>query len=576
MYSFRELQKAAKKEIEGKEMKLAVLGNSATQLLSASIQGYARLEGLNLSVFDAPFDQIDAQLLDPASETRKFAPDEILLYLATERLYEAFLDLPLAERSSFAEGIMNRLVGYYDIIAGNLGARILQCNFTEPLDQVIGQYSAKVDTTFTYQIRKLNALLQETMSTRRDVYPIDLLSIQLQTGSKTFFDPAYYFNTTMTIAPAVLPQVAGAVTGVLKAMEGRVRKCVIFDLDGTVWGGIIGDDGMGGIEIGGLGKGHAFQEMQRYLKELKDYGIILAVCSKNTEEIAREPFERHPEMILRLSDISVFVANWEDKATNIRTIIGTLNIGADSVVFLDDNPFERNLIREMIPGVTVPELPEDPAEYVRFLRESGLFDTASYTGPGEDRTEMYRAEFARKQMQAKAASLDDYLEGLQMIGTAQRFAPEQYARIAQLTQRSNQFNLRTVRYTEGEIARIAEDPEKLPLSFTLQDRFGHHGLVSVLILDLREKGEAFVDTWLMSCRVLKRGMEEYVINSLVRAAKEAGIRTIRGEYLPTAKNGMVRDVYEKMGFTREGEGCYSLQIADFQPLPTHIREEKKA
>ncbi len=573
MYSFRELQKAAKKEIEGKEMKLAVLGNSATQFLSASLQGYARLEGLNLSVFDAPFDQIDAQLLDPASETWSFAPDVILLYLATERLYESFLDLPLAERSSFAEGVMNRLTGYYDIIAGT-GARILQCNFTESADQVIGQYSAKVDTTFIYQIRKLNVLLQETMSARRDVYPVDLLSIQLQVGSKAFFDPAYYFNATMTMAPAVLPQVAAAVTGVLKAMEGRIRKCVIFDLDGTVWGGIIGDDGMGGIEIGNLGKGHAFQEIQRYLKELKEYGIILAVCSKNTEEIAKEPFERHPEMILHLSDISVFVANWEDKASNIRTIIDTLNIGADSVVFLDDNPFERNLIREMIPEITVPELPEDPAEYTRFLREQNLFDIASYTGPGEDRTKQYQAEYARRQMQQSSASLDDYLESLQMLCTSGPFLPEQYARIAQLTQRSNQFNLRTVRYTEEEIARIAEDPKKLTLRFSLKDRFGDHGLISVLILDQRENGEAFIDTWLMSCRVLKRGMEEYVINTLVRAAEETGIKTIFGEYLPTQKNGMVKDIYEKMGFARKNEGQFSLKTADFQPLPTHIKEDR--
>lgn len=573
MYSFKELKKASKTIVKGKEIRLAVLGNCATQFFSTSIQGMGKLQGLNINVYDTDYNQIDAQLLDPQSEVYSFHPDEILVWLAADKLYEDFLDMALGERAQFAELTIDKLKHYWDLIKANCGARILQPNFTEIDDKALGQYSCKVDTSFIYQIRKLNYLLEEKMASRTDVYPIDLLAVQLQEGQSKFYDAALYYNAKMTISLDSLPAVAKAVIDIIKAMEGRIKKCVILDLDNTLWGGVIGDDGMGGIQIGELGKGHAFQDFQRWLKQLKECGIILAVCSKNNEDTAKEPFERHEEMILRLSDISVFVANWNDKASNIRLIQETLNIGMDSIVFVDDNPFERNLVRNMIPEIEVPELPEDPALYLGYLQKCSYFDTVSYTGASADRTNQYQAEYERRQLQTSFNSIDEFLESLEMLGEVKAFTPEKYARIAQLTQRSNQFNLRTVRYTEDEIERIANDDKYLTIYYTLRDKFGDHGLVSVVILEKISDTEVFVDTWLMSCRVLKRGMEEFIVNGMIRTANEAGFQTVRAEYLQTAKNAMVKDIYKTMGFDEVGEGKYSLEIKNYKEKKNYIKEE---
>ena len=448
-------------------------------------------------------------------------------------------------------------------------------NFTEIDDKVLGQYSCKVESTFAYQIRKLNYLLQEAALKNNKVFPVDLLSIQHDVGREKYFNAPLYYNAKMVISMGVLPTVAEAVVGVIRAMEGKLKKCIILDLDNTLWGGVIGDDGLAGIEIGELGKGHVFSDIQLWLRQLKEYGIILAVCSKNDENIAKEPFEHHDEMVLRLSDISVFVANWNDKASNIKLIQETLNIGMDSIIFLDDNPFERNLVKEKLPAIEVPELPDDPSLWLSFLQHQNYFDTVSYTGSGSDRTKLYQAEYERKKSEQSFESIDEYLESLDMVGMASTFEPLQYPRIAQLTQRSNQFNLRTIRYTEDEIQRIAEDENYITFYFSLKDKFGDHGLVSVLILKRMSEYEVFVDTWLMSCRVLKRGMEEFVINNMVQTIKEKGITTITAEYIPTPKNAMVKDIYERMSFSRTAENRFQLDLSGYKELKTFIKENCK-
>lgn len=573
MYTFKELKKASKKELNTKEIKIAVLGNCATQFFSKSIQGYARLSGLNVNVYDADYNQIDAQLLDDKSEVYEFAPDEIVLWLATDKLYEEFLDLATTDKAGFAESVIDKLNFYWDLISAKSNARIIQPNFTEIDDKGLGQYSCKVECTFAYQIRKLNYMIQEEMRKRTNIYPVDLLAVQIELGQKAFYDPSLYYNAKMTVSMDALPYVAKAVVDVVKAMEGKIKKCVVLDLDNTLWGGVIGDDGLGGIQIGELGAGHVFWDFQRWLKQLKEYGIILAVCSKNNEDTAKEPFEKHEEMILRLSDISIFVANWEDKASNIRMIQESLNIGMDSMVFIDDNPFERNLVREMIPEIEVPELPENPAEYLGFLQQCNYFDTVSFAGESADRTKQYQAEFERRKMQMSYASIDEYLEGLEMVGEAKPFEQVRYARIAQLTQRSNQFNLRTIRYTEDEIEKIANDKNYITLYYTLRDRFGDHGLVSVVILEKKSDTEVFVDTWLMSCRVLKRGMEEFIVNGFVNAAKRAGFLTINAEYIPTAKNAMVKDIYKTMGFSEVEENRYTIAVSEYKDKKNYIKME---
>ncbi len=570
MYSFIELRKGLKKSIDKPPVKLAILGNVATQLLATAIEGNAKLEGINLEVFDAGYNQIPFQLIDPQSETYAFRPDFILLYEATDKIYEEFLDEDSTGKRNFADRLMERIAGFWGMVSQNTNAKILQCNFTEIGDRAFGSYSCKTDVSFTFQIRKLNYLLQQAMAGHSFVYPVDLLSLQLQMGVDKWHNSALYYDTKLACDMNALPHFSKCVVDILKAMEGQVKKCVILDLDNTLWGGVIGDDGIGGIEIGEFGKGHAYADFQRWLKQLKERGILLAVCSKNDEDKAKEPFEKHEEMILKLSDISMFAANWNDKATNIRLIQESLNIGMDSIVFIDDSAFERNLVREFIPEITVPELPEDPADYLDFLQAENLFETISYSDEDRERTNQYQAEFKRKDMRSMAASLEEYLKGLKMTGEMKKFEPDKFARIAQLTQRSNQFNLRTIRYTEDDIKRISEDDKYITAYCTLKDRFGDHGLVSVLILEKRSDGEAFIDTWLMSCRVLKRGMEEFIINSLVDLVKKSGFKRITGEYIQTAKNSMVSDIYPRMGFESLGNGQYSLEMNDFKILQTYI------
>lgn len=572
MYSFRELQKAHKLTVKGKENRLAVLGNCATQFFSDAIEGYGKLSEINLTVFDADYNQIDAQLLDSTSEVYKFDPDEIVLWLSTEKLYEEFLDEDLSVRTSFANQWIEKIENYWNLIINNSNARIIQLNFTEIDDKVLGQYSCKVDSTFVFQVRRLNCLLQEAAVKNNRVYLVDALAVQIDLGREVFYNAPLYYNAKMTVSMGALPYMAKAVIDVIKSMIGKIKKCAILDLDNTLWGGVIGDDGLAGIEIGELGKGHVYTNLQRWLKQLKEYGIILAVCSKNDEAIAKEPFEKHEEMVLGLEDISVFVANWSDKASNIKMIQESLNIGMDSIVFLDDNPFERNLVKEKCPGIEVPDLPEDPALWLSFLQNQNYFDTVSYTGEGSDRTKLYQAEYERRRQQQCFESIDDYLKSLMMEGVASPFEPLKYPRIAQLTQRSNQFNLRTVRYTEDEIQRIAEDDHYLTLYFMLKDKFGDHGLVSVVIMEKRTEEELFVDTWLMSCRVLKRGMEEYIINHMIQTARDNGFKKVCGEYIPTPKNKMVKDIYEQMGFSRIEDNTFEADVDGFSLLKTYIVE----
>ena len=570
MYKFKELRKSANLEVSGKEIKIAVLGNVATQFFSLGIKGYLRAEGINANVLDTDYNQIDSQLIDPMSDTNQFKPEVVVLYISTDKLYEEFLDLDVSIRASFADSIVAKIKGYWNLIENNLAAKIIQANFTEIDDRAFGNFSSKTKDAFVFQIRKMNYLLEEAESERKDVYPLDLLSIQIKLEQHQFYDPVLYYNAKMAISMDAIPYVAKNVADIVKTFRGMAKKCVVLDLDNTLWGGVIGDDGIGGIEIGELKRGHAFTDFQRWLKQLKDRGIILCVCSKNNEDTAKEPFISHEEMVLKLDDFSMFVANWNDKASNIQYIQKSLNIGMDSIVFIDDNPFERNLVRELLPEVTVPELPEDPAYYLSFLQSENLFETASYSEDDKDRTKQYQAEFKRKSLEQEFVSIDDYLKSLEMVGEYKPFEPVRFARIAQLTQRSNQFNLRTIRYTEADIERIANDDNYLTIYYTLKDKFGDHGLVSVVIIEKKEDNQAFIDTWLMSCRVLRRGMEEFIINKMVDVCKNAGIRILEAEYIATPKNKMVENIYSDMGFEEVEDKKYRLNVDKYMPKSMYI------
>ena len=376
----------------------------------------------------------------------------------------------------------------------------------------------------------------------------------------------------MVLSIEVLPFIASKTIDIIKAINGKLKKCVILDLDNTTWGGIIGDDGLENIQVGSLGIGKAFSEFQYWIKKLKNRGIIVAVCSKNTESIAKEPFESHPDMVLHLEDIALFIANWENKVDNIHKIQNILNIGFDSIVFLDDNPFERNIVRENIPEICVPELPDDPAEYLEYLYKLNLFETISLSKEDSERTKQYQIEGKRAISQQKFTNEDDFLKSLDMVSLVEPFNKFNVPRIAQLSQRSNQFNLRTIRYTELDIENLCTSANHFTYSFTLDDRFGNNGMICVIILQKKNDNTLFIDTWFMSCRVLKRGMENFTLNTISTFAKENGYDFLKGEYIQTAKNEMVQKHYKMLGFT-ESNGYWLLNINEYQKRNCYITKK---
>ena len=552
--------------------KVAIMGDCATQHIAIALRGWGYEAGIRYEVLDTDYNQIDAQTMDPGSELYTFAPNYCILANCTDKLYESFCAFPPEARKEFAETMRSRMVAVWQRINANMGTRILQFNFPAWDDRVFGDFGSKTPDSFSFQLRKLNYLLTESCAEYKNVFLVDIDGLQSRLGEAAVRDAKMYCIAKMPFRTDILSHIAKQITDTVLAASGSFKKCIVLDLDNTLWGGVVGDDGIDGIQIGELGLGHAFSAFQLWLKELKNRGIILCVCSKNNESAAKEPFLHHPEMVLKLEDISVFVANWEDKASNIRHIQSVLNIGMDSLVFLDDNPFERSVVRNLIPNITVPELPENPEEYVDYLRSLNLFETVSFSEEDRVRTQQYRAEAQRVSLQSQCTDYDAYLQGLEMVAEAKPFDSFHFPRIAQLTQRSNQFNLRTVRYTEQEIAAIAADPNYVTIYFTLRDKFGDHGLISAVIMQ-KLSDRLFVDTWLMSCRVLKRGMEEFIINKMLSVAAEHGFDTVEGEYLKTAKNAMVANIYEKLGFSPMGDGRFVAHTANFTPNKTHISEE---
>lgn len=553
--------------------KAAILGNCATQHMATALRGYAYEMGINLEVFDADYNQIEAQVMDSESELFSFAPDFVLLFMCTEKIYDTFCSTKQEEKKHFADDMIIKIRSYMDKINLQINTNILQFNFVQQDDGVFGNFANQTEDSFLFQLRKLNYLLMQEAQVLKNYFIVDLDQLQSIYGSEQLHSDKLYYVAKMPISTRLLPETAKQVMDVFMAIKGRIKKCVILDLDQTLWGGVIGDDGIENIQIGELGLGQAFSRLQQWLLELKKRGIILAVCSKNEEATAKEPFLKHPEMVLKLEDLSMFVANWEDKASNIKYIQETLNIGMDSMVFLDDNPFERNLVKSVIPDITVPELPEDPSEYLKYLKQLNLFETASYSKADADRTKQYQEEIKRTTLQKVYGTYDEYLESLKMVAKVRPFDSFHFSRIAQLTQRSNQFNLRTIRYTEAEIEQLSKSEDHITLYFTLEDQFGDYGLISVVVLDKQSADRLFISEWLMSCRVLKRGMEEFILDTIVETAKNSGYKEVVGEYIATPKNAMVKDLYQKLGFTPTEPGKFEAKVTQYKYHITKITKE---
>ena len=571
MIDFKQIKRLLKQDNSNlPEVKVALLGDTATQFLATAIKGIGVERGYNVNLFEAEYNQVEQQVLDQTSDYHQFGAQYTIVFQSTHKLLEIY-SLKNADQWNI---LSEERIQFVRTLCETATGKVIYFNYPEIDDTVFGQYANRAELSFTWQVRKLNYELMQLTQEYPNLFICDIAALQNKFGRDWLFDSSVYVSTEMILSLDALPYVASRVIDIICAIEGKFHKCLILDLDNTVWGGVVGDDGWENIQVGhGLGIGKAFTEFQEWMKKLKNRGIIIAVCSKNDEDKAKEPFEKNPEMVLRLGDIAVFVANWENKADNIRTIQQILNIGFDSMVFLDDNPVERAIVRENIPAICVPELPEDPGDYLEYLYSLNLFETASYSSGDKDRTKQYQIEAKRVQSAQKYTNEADFLKSLEMVSVVEGFTAFNTPRVAQLSQRSNQFNLRTVRYTDGEIAALGVCDKHACFSFTLEDKFGDNGLICVVILEKKDAETLFVNTWFMSCRVLKRGMENFTLNTIVDYAREHGYKRIIGEYIPTQKNGMVKEHYPNLGFVSYAENQWVLDVEAYESRECYIERK---
>ena len=571
---FNLLKKNLKRDYTGfKHLNLAVLSDSSTQYLAQGIRAYGYNKKLDINIWETDYNAIDFAVNDITSSLYTGKNDYTILFYSVLNLKKQFY--ATSHKQDFAANFIAKVQELVSTVSKNVKTNFIVYNFPEEPDAVFGNYGNKTADSFIYQLRKINYLLMTLGEKNSNVFIADVAALYTTKGKDYCFDSRTYINSDVIWSLDFTADVAANTIQIIESFLGYSKKCLILDLDNTTWGGIIGDDGIENIEIGELGMGKAFTQLQQYAKALKERGIILAICSKNNEEIAKGPFINHPDMVLRLEDISVFVANWDNKADNIRYIQSILNIGFDSMVFLDDNPFEREMVKTHIPQITVPDLPEDPADYIPYLSTLNLFETVSYTSEDKERTQQYREEANRTIAKAKYTDEKDFLISLKMTSEVKPFDSFTIPRVAQLSQRSNQFNLRTIRYSEEDVKRISTATDFVTFTFNLADKFGDHGLISVVILEQKSAKELFIDTWIMSCRVLKRGVEQFVLAQLINWAKANNFELITGQYIPTPKNALVKDHYEELGFIKsnEGPGLWYMAVSDYQPKAFYINSK---
>lgn len=558
-------------------VRLALLSSSTTAHLLPGIRIAGLRRGLVLRLYETPYNSYRQELENDQSNLHRFFPQAILFafdahHLAATGSPSAALDLM---RSS------------WQLARQHFPAQIVQQAALPVLPNLLGNQEERLLSSPAAILAALNEHLRPAAAD----FGVDVLSIDrlaLEHGLRSWHDPALWYRAKQEIHPSAAGLYGDYVARLLGAARGRSAKALVLDLDGTLWGGVLGDDGLHGITLGqGSPAGEAHLALQAYALALKNRGIPLAVCSKNDQATALEPFLHHPDMLLCRDDIAVFIANWADKASNLRAIARDLNLGLDALVFIDDNPAERALVRRELPEVGVPELPEDPALFVPTLASAGYFEATHLTAEDIARAASYAALATRDSLETSSTDLTGYLESLRMILTAQPVDELSLRRSTQLINKTNQFNLTTHRLTEAELRTRILGPAAsswITLACRLSDRLADHGLIAVLTARLRGAGssrEAVVEDWVMSCRVLGRQVEDACFNLLAERALAAGAHHLWGTYRPTSKNAQVRDLYPRLGFflldeDPDGTTRWQFDLSRFQPLAVPLQVQAVA
>jgi FkbH-like protein len=532
------IAKSRKFEPQGEKLKRVYIaaGSQSMQHFSSVLQYLLNERGIPAVVRSGEYGSFRSEIIEKNSELYDFAPDYVIIL----PYHTDYLDIH----------------AWQSLWAKLQGVTVIQANYVTPITDTYGKYADNFAESDRRRLELLNLDLCKNRPNNVIIADIDNLSAQI--GKRQWFDTVAYRMNKSGFAMKLIPEVADFIAGIIAVSLGKTRKCLVLDLDNTLWGGVAGEEG--GITLDpNEAKGEAFRVFQSYILALKNRGIILAVASKNDEQTAKSPFTENPNMVLKLDDIAVFKANWNDKATNIREIAAELNIGTDALAFFDDNPAEREIIKKLLPEVLTVDVPKDPSQYVRALYDSGAFDIISLSTEDLSRAESYTNNAKRDNLQTSFADYDEYLKSLEMAAKINR---EITPRFAQLINKSNQFNLRTRRYTDAEIAEMSRDGKHTLLSVEFRDKFDYYGIICCVILEQRGHS-LFIDTWVMSCRVLKRGIENLIFNAILVTAKSLGTSEITGEYLPTAKNTLVKNLLDNYGFeiTQNADGSKSYSLA---------------
>ena len=554
---------------------LGVTSNASLKLIDGLLRGVAVGHGLLLELVFSEFGQALPLAMTPGDPFFAARFDAIL-----NATFTPGLGLPLASFAAGEDGnelvdaLAARMTREAEGLAAHGNCLVLCQSLTPEQQPVFGHNERRIPGTRAHGIATLNAHL-EALAGGPNCDLIDMAQLTDRLGGD-WFDRRNWNMARYPFTDPAAVLYADLLARRLAVIKGKTRRALILDLDNTLWGGVIGDDGLVGITLGqGSPEGEAYQALQHYARALSQRGVVLAVCSKNTEEIAREPFRDHAEMVLREEDIAVFVANWKDKAGNIRAIAETLSLGLDALVFVDDNPAERALVRQELPHVMVPEMGTDPGRYVDILSAGGFFEMPELSEADRARSAQYVANARRQDLAAQSSDMDSYLLSLEMRGTFRPFEGTDLKRIAQLINKTNQFNLTTRRRTEAEVQAILEGRDsRMGFSLRLLDRFGDNGLISVVIVDKtlpadapQTEGAVYVDTWLMSCRVLGRQAEDFMIAQLAKTLSIRGFTHVIGHYIDTPRNGMVADLYPRLGFAPAGKpGFFRAETAPLAAL----------
>ncbi len=555
-------------DLELPKLKIAVLGSSNTQFFTKILKVSLFSKQIQAEIYEGEYDSIRYEILNLKSDLYAFKPEFIILLPNLRDLtpFPAILD-PQENVDLMIKDVLTYYQQLWSTIIQNNPCTILQANFVLPLENSLDQLEVNVTYSKTYFLIKLN---QELMLHKpKQVHLIDENGLSNEIGKSRWFDPTNAFLNKAPYAYEWLPKTVDAYVRKIIGLRGFFHKVLVLDLDNTLWGGVIGDDGLEGINLDpNHALGEAYLAFQKYVLQLKDKGVMLAVCSKNEETTARLGFT-HPNMLIKLSDIACFVANWNDKASNLKTIADTLNVKTDTLVFFDDNPAERDIVKQFLKEVTVIDVPEDPSAYVNALYQAHAFDWPQITKEDLLRIKAVEEDTQREILKTQFVDYDAYLDSLNMIAQAGKIGPAQIERFVQLTNKSNQFNLRTQRYTESDIIQRINDEDYACLYIDLSDRFSPYGIIACLVLK-KSGTTAFIENWVMSCRVLNRGVETFALNLLIEQAKAWGCIELIGEYIPSLKNAMVKDHYIKMGFVEINEVTYQLDEKHLLIQPTHI------